>query len=287
MKVSRTIIFWVLLGMTARADVGVGDSYQQVVAALGQPQGEIAAGDYRLLYYGRGKVELRGAKVSKIELVSEAQAEKNRQLRESQMADAQRTAEEARAKRIVDGTAARKTKLADTVFMASPASGRVAYWQNFKKLYPEVQLGDEYTVALRQLEQDFAAQRAEQARQQQISDLEQRVADAEDRAKNAERRSSAALYNDTPVYGYGYSPSWSYYAPYYIVAPVRDHPDKVHDAPVRYGPAFPTHDFVTPLPVNNSFPAVPGRPYYTSPLYGQDVSATVSAGGIELTVRGK
>ena len=142
--------------------------------------------------------------------MSESQAARIQMLREDRATESRVAAAEARAKRIADGTAIRMAKLADTAFMASPAADRVAYWQSFKKLYPEIPPGDEYTAALHELEQDYAVQRAETARQQKISDLEQRVADAENHARQAESRSATVIYGAAPYYA---QPSWGWSVP--------------------------------------------------------------------------
>lgn len=202
--------------MTARADVNVGDTYQQVIDELGEPQGEITSGTYQLLSFARGRVELRKGRVAKAELISAAQYEKKAQLRAQRQAEAEQLATEARAKRITEGSTIRKAKLDDEVFMKSSAADRVTYWQKFKKLYPEVPLEDEYTSALRELDQDYAAQRVERARQQQIVDLEQRVADAEARAdRNEQQRTSTVVYDSPAIYGYGF-PNFSYYPWRYV-----------------------------------------------------------------------
>ena len=210
MKLSRIILLLALATMAARADVKIGDTYQQVIDQLGDPQGEIKSGTYQLLSFDRGRVELRNGKVAKTEILSDEQVEKKRLLAEKKLAEAERKFAAEREQRIAEGTTVHAAKLADEEFMVSPAADRVAFWQNFKKLYPEVPLGDEYTAALRELEQDYAARRIERERQQQISDLEQRVADAEARADRAEQHQSPVVVYDTPsIYG-GY-PAYGFY----------------------------------------------------------------------------
>lgn len=204
MNVSRIMLAGLVAAATlaARAEVKIGDSRQQVIAELGMPQGEISTSGYSLLTFERGRVELRSNLVSKIELVSEEQMTRTRELREQQRVAAEKAATEARLNRIAEGTEVRKKKLADSTFSLTPASERVAYWQNFKKLYPEVPLGDEYTVALKELEQQLALQRVEDEKQRKVDDLERRVADAEARARQAERSRSTVIYTD-----YGYPPT--------------------------------------------------------------------------------
>lgn len=211
MKLSIMLVVAAFAGV-AHGEVSKGDSYAAVLEQLGEPRGEIAAGDYRLLYYDRGKVELRGGKVSKTELVSVEQLERQQLLAAQRAAEMEKVAQEARARRIIDGTALRKARIADAAFMRSPASDRVAFWQGFKKSYPEVALGDEYTAALNELEQQLAETRVEQQRQAQVDDLEQRVANAEDRARRAERRSSFVYSTYCPPV-YAWMPECNYGTP--------------------------------------------------------------------------
>lgn len=203
MNVSRVMLVGlVAVVLGARADVKVGDSRQQVIDELGVPQGEIAAGAYEMLTFERGKVELRDGKVAKLELVSVEQLERARELRAQAAVAAEKAAAEARLKRIAEGTEVRKRKLADSAFMLSTASERVSYWQGFKKLYPEIALGDEYTAALKELEQQLALQRVDREREAKVEDLERRVADAEARARQAEQQRGSYVYTE-----YNYAPA--------------------------------------------------------------------------------
>lgn len=206
MKLWSFISFLALAAIAVQADgIKPGDSYEQVIAVLGQPKGEISSGTYRLLDYERGKVELRGGKVSKAEIISAEELAEKKLLRERKLAETQKANEEARAHRIVEGTAIRKSKLADTAFMNSTAGERVAFWQAFKKQYPEVSLGDEYSTALKELELQYAAQRVDIAQQQRIDELEQRVRAAEQRSHSAESHGVQVYYDSPVVYG-GYFP---------------------------------------------------------------------------------
>ena len=124
MKHSIILMAVAVLAGAVRGEVTRGDSYASVLEQLGEPRGEIAAGDYRLLYYDRGKVELRGGKVSKTELVSADQLELQQLLAARRAAEAEKAAQEARALRITQGTALRGARLADVAFMRSPAEDR-------------------------------------------------------------------------------------------------------------------------------------------------------------------
>lgn len=247
MKVSRIMLALAVATVlpplcATAAEVNVGDTRAQVITALGAPKGGISSGSYELLTYERGKVELRDGKVVTTDLISAEQAEMNRQLRAEQQAAAERDAAAARAKRIAEGTEVRRTKLDDAAFTALPAAQRVAFWQNFKKWYPEVPLGDEYTVALRELEQDLTARRLAQAQDQRIVELERRVADAEQRAQQAEQQKTVIVDGYTYGYPYGYLPVSRRYGPSCYVEPPPA-PRYVHyrrgaAAPISYGEAY-------------------------------------------------
>ena len=245
-----------LVAGLAQAEVRVGDSLAAVRAELGEPRGEMSSGDYHLLYYERGKVELRGGKVVKADLISAEELERRTLLGLQRAAEAEKAAQEARARRITEGTALRQAKLADAVFMRSSADDRVAFWQYFKKTYPEVALGDEYTMALRELEQDLAEARVEQQRQAQIAALEQRVSDAEDRARRAERRNSFVYETYAPpIY------AWM--------------PDCNHGAPVRFTPhTTPLHSRIGPASGTTTY-----GPYLRSAMALPGLNATYSSDG--------
>ena len=216
----------------ARADeVKPGDTYDQVIAALGDPLGSLVSGDYCELHYDRGHVELRSNRVVRAKLVSAEEAARLRAERERLEAEVRKQVEVDRVRRIAEGTAVRKAKLADTAFMSLPAADRVHFWQTFRWQYPEVALGDEYTSALHDYELQQSAQRASDESRQKIAELEQRVAQAEEKARDAEERSrkhDLYPYYDNyppsyyvpgqivPGYGYGYAPSRyrQYYYPY-------------------------------------------------------------------------
>ena len=215
MKAFLIAVFIASLSATAGSGTPVrGDAYTNVLAVLGEPQGVIEGGDYRLLYYERGKIELVSNVVVKVDLISADEAATRRLLREKQAAEAAVAAERARADRIADGTRVRQAKLADASFAAQAAPERLAFWQRFKQLYPEVPLGDEYALALQETEREYAKQREERERTRDLERLERRVADAERRADLAEDRArvSYTFYQPPLIYGC-YRPASAYVSP--------------------------------------------------------------------------
>ena len=61
-------LFCLLLlpGLASAATVAIGDSYNDVILALGDPDGELSAGSKQILSYGKAQVILRDKKVSSI-----------------------------------------------------------------------------------------------------------------------------------------------------------------------------------------------------------------------------
>lgn len=261
MKTFLLTLALLCLALSGRGgDVVIGSTRGEVLAALGEPNGSIDGGSYQLLYYERGKVELVSNVVVKIDLLSEDETVKRRLLREKQEAEARVAAEKARIQRIAEGTQVRQTKLADASFRAMAAPERLAFWQRFKQLYPEVPLGDEYTLALTETEREYARQREETERLNSLARLEQRVASAERRAAEAEEeaRNRSTYYYPPLIYGC-YRPVITPY-----VSPLhRPLSPSYHD---RIGTAHYYHDYRMGL--------APG----TQITYGPDSGISVSIG---------
>src|SRR6056297_3008825 len=85
------LVLLVMLPLAAMAEeVLVGDSKEDVLSALGEPRGRIASGEYELLDYERGRIELQDGKVVSVDLMSP------RQLARSKAEAARRREEERR-----------------------------------------------------------------------------------------------------------------------------------------------------------------------------------------------
>ncbi|MCC5842839.1 MAG: hypothetical protein JJU05_01175 [Verrucomicrobia bacterium] len=160
-----------LLTLPLFADLRIGDDRLTVLEALGQPQGRIEMGEFERLFYERGEVQLREGLVIRIELISEAAAEarRERQARES----------ESRRER---GEAVKAERLADSDFRTRPAAERYAFWRDFRREFPEVDVFVQYTDAKAAAEADAERQRTAD----RLANVERRVADAEFRAQQAE-----------------------------------------------------------------------------------------------------
>jgi hypothetical protein len=195
MKAFATLLILVLLlGLALSAPaIGIGDSRAVVLAALGEPPGYVGTPSREILMYERGEVVLEGGTVISAALISEEEARARRLQREAEEAARLERERIRRAQLAEEGTEIRLRKLADTEFMNASATQRVAFWRQFKKVYPMVELGDEYAAALRERELELAAENAAYASQTRIRDLERRVAQAEADA-------ARGYYRDDPVY---------------------------------------------------------------------------------------
>ena len=186
-----------------------GMTLEQVLGELGPPAGELRTGDYHLLRYVRGTVELRSNRVAKVSLMSPEEAERLQAEQARAAAIAARQAEAARAARIAEGTALREAKKKDAAFWRLSAAEQTAYWAWFTKTYPEVPVSELYLDAARRLEAEQVQRRLEEDRSRTLADLERRAAEAERRAQTAEDRlRRRSLYSTD--YGWYGSPFLTY-----------------------------------------------------------------------------
>lgn len=189
------------VSFAAAPEIRLGDSLETVIAALGEPIGELHVGSRSLMYFERGNVEFRDGKVVGARLVSPEEAAARREERIRLAQDAREAAEEARARRVVEGTALRDKKLADPVFMASSATARAAFWEAFREDYPEVALPTEYDAAIRERRAEQAAARAEAERELAMAQLLQAPAEVEPSGVYVEE-SAAPVYVSYAAYPY-------------------------------------------------------------------------------------
>jgi hypothetical protein len=187
--------------------VAVGDTADMVHERLGEARGFIRSGDYEVLLYPLGKVELRGGVVTAVNLVSQAEADERQRQREAD-AQARREQQDARRQaRYEEGITARERTLGSTEFAAASGARQVAYWEQFRQRYPEVPVAAELAAAHSRRDSELQNEQM----QQRLADMERRVADAEAAAREAEREAEAArrarsrvIY--TSPYGYDYGP---------------------------------------------------------------------------------
>lgn len=265
MKTPRSFTLFSLLllfsfAATAGAEIQVGTARAEVVQILGEPTGHIGSNAFQIYYFERGEVVFRNGLVESHSVISQAELDQkiaDREKRREEKAAArvileerraeerailaERRAEE-RAARIVEGTEIRDQRRADPVFSTSDASTRLAFWQAFRRKYPEVDATFEYSVALQEVNLAENAKQAEYERQVRIVDLERRVEQAEQQASDARQQASEARRQaslaeqkaDRNVYRYNSYPYPVNRRPI-IITPNRPHSNSNrHDYPNRH-----------------------------------------------------
>jgi hypothetical protein len=196
----------ILAVCTAQASpVEPGDTREQVLEHLGEPQGLVKMDGAEWMLYPRGKVWLQEGVVTKAELLSPA-AFAEKQVREGRTRIAEQIRLEAqRVERIEKGTELRARLLESPGMYVKSPQERLSVWKRFRLDYPEVDVSEHYLAAL-------SAARVEQDRDEQdrrIRDLEARVREADLRALDdqqaaAERssfRRTRYIYTPPVVYG--------------------------------------------------------------------------------------
>lgn len=165
---------------TASAEVAVGDSKKSVIDSLGEPTGQAAMNGVEAYTFERGRVLFRNGRVSSYTIVSEEEAESQRE-----------SAERQREERLEEGRELRDEKVNDEAFAESSPRERLAFWEAFRQKYPEVDVGLEGVVAARQVEMQ---------QRQEVRDLELRALEAKAMADVPEKAAPSAA----PYYGAGF-----------------------------------------------------------------------------------
>ena len=212
------------------AGVEVGDSYETVLARLGQPDGYIKTETIAWLYYDRGTVKLEEDRVVEVELVSAQRAE-SRRAREREEWERRRTIlAEQQMQRLQEGWALKQARRTDPSFLASSGSLQVAFWREFRIRYPEIPVHEEYALALERNQDD-------REREWHERDRERRIAELEDRLQRAEHRAMAQSYS-------GVSRTAHYTSPHVVL--VTGHPYSVRPArPVTLISGVPARQYRT------------------------------------------
>lgn len=186
---ARWIFLLVFSTGLLRADVAVGDTQEEVQAALGRPRGELNLSGRQILYFDRGRVELEGNRVTRVALVSHEvlAATQEREARRKEIREARRQ------QLIAEGTVLRDQKLADPTLRDAPVAYQVTYWESFAASYPDVSVVEPLTIArmrFNEQAQEKQRQEAESARQAALTE------------ELAERSQTFyPLYVNTPYYG--------------------------------------------------------------------------------------
>lgn len=229
-----------LLAAAGSFGVETGWTRDEVVAELGTPDGLIASGDYELLSYERGDVELRDGEVVEFELMTPAELVEFKRTQQIRMEAERRRAAERREKRYRRGLELKQQMLNSPGYAEASGSRKVEMLRRFHSRFPEVDIEGLLLPAIEEKKSEQAAA----AEEQRIADLEERIDQAEWRAQQAEWRASEAelnaqnalhrsYWNQNPYYSrrvyhrpHGFGLSIGYESP---------------DVNIRYTSEFPYH----------------------------------------------
>lgn len=173
----------------APLELQVGDSTEKVIRLLGEPKGKMESGDFSIYYYKLGSIHINAGKISSLDLISEEEWQRRRTVEET-----------ARAARKEKGEELLASIKADEQFAALPAGNRLAFWEQFRRDYPEVDVYVLYSQA--KVEADKDAEKQQEANR--LAELERRVLMAEAQARSASQAAQAAqtqqLFNQNRYY---------------------------------------------------------------------------------------
>ncbi len=173
MKISYVWVLVAFFAVTSYAQaVGKGDTKASVLAELGNPIESVKSGDYEMLTFERGKVELLQGLVVSSDLISTKELEA-RKLAQKKSAKVQGVANKPSGTE-KDGIAAKSRLLNSDEYQAMTVSKKVEALKSFNQKHPGVNLTDVLLPLLKELEQN----QKEAAKDAKIALLEQQVKDA-------------------------------------------------------------------------------------------------------------
>lgn len=197
----KPIAFWIaILGLCgsglafgAEAQVGVskGDTLEQVIQKLGAPKGRVTGGRRTTYYYDRGTVDFLTGRVERAFLVTSQEAKEKIEAREKAEEAMRLQAEAERVRLLAAGKAQLEKVLADKAFAASPPAVRVAYWVDFQKQYP----GVDVTARIAEANKGREAAQGETGGVKELLALNSRAAEIESRFKQLDEDYAASLAN--------------------------------------------------------------------------------------------
>ncbi len=183
MKAPLFLVALILLPhlLSAAEPVVLGQTAEQVIAALGKPIGTIELREKTLLLYPQGEVTLKKEKVTEIDLMSEEQFEADQERLRIERVEWLAEQERRRTTHKEEGESLRAAKMQSGAFAALPARDKVDYWRSFQIRYPSIDVSEQIASALAGYESELEELRS----QQRIAELEARVAQAEKEAATA------------------------------------------------------------------------------------------------------
>ena len=179
----------------------IGDSIDKVTEVLGDPTGKMQSGDFSIYYYKLGNVHMKSGKISSLNLITEETWESRQQ-----------AAAEAKELRRIKGEELLTSIKEDDEFSELPAENRLAFWEQFRRDYPEV---DVYVLhAQAKIETEKIIEKKQE--ENRIAALERRVLNAEIEARKAAKAAETQRLFKQTRYNNRY-PSVIYYPQSHII----------------------------------------------------------------------
>lgn len=168
-----------------------GDSFEQVIQKLGPPKGQVKGGARTTYYYDRGTVDFMTGRVTRAFLVTPEEAKEKIAAREKAEADMRKQAEAERIRVAAAGKAQREKMLGDKAFTNSPPGVQLAYWEDFQKQYP----GVDVSVPVSKAKKDLEVATQENGQVKELLALNTRAAEIEKRFNQLDQDYAASLAN--------------------------------------------------------------------------------------------
>jgi hypothetical protein len=189
-SIYKILIVTALLNFSCFESHGIqnGENRDRVISELGAPDGIIKSGDYEMLSYERGKIELRDGLVISVNLLSQedliAKKKNDKALSEKK----EKEKNEFIKLKHQRGIELREKILTSSVFPEFSGRRKVEILKNFRSNYPDIDITDLLLPALDEMEKEID----EMEQQNKIVELEQRINDAKMEELRARWRESAA-----------------------------------------------------------------------------------------------
>ncbi|MEI8140007.1 MAG: hypothetical protein WCI03_09080 [bacterium] len=168
-----------------------GETFEQVVQKLGVPKGKAQGGHRTTYYYDRGTVDFLTGRVERVFLITAQAAKEKIAEREKAEENSRRQAEAERVRIMTAGKAQREKMLGDKTFMTSSPVAQIAYWDDFKKQYPGVDVG----APLADAKKALASANEKDEKTEDFISLNRRAAEIEGRFKQLDQDYAASLAN--------------------------------------------------------------------------------------------
>ncbi len=203
------------------SEIKIGDSEETVIEILGEPSGFMKINETLVLLCNRGEVVLKNNAVFDFELISQEEADRNKEVVAKRLALLE-----------AEGLALKNEKLADPNFISAPTGYQLAYWKDFRTQYPMVPVNDLIDALEIKNQEELALLENLTEQDQRIAELEYSLSIAEERAENARRNSLYYTpYSNYPTY-FNYTQRYSGYTRHRH-HDVDHHQPEIHPKPPR------------------------------------------------------